>query len=242
MIPIFFYIVMAVLAGYYLRRYKITGDVKHLKSSGTVIITATFFAAFGRGVEGVLFSDKAWLAYAVLLGGSLAGALLMAAGYAGWRKVYALAQAGVFVVITALLISSLGYFRTVILAARAQQACSEVVPGSDMKRVYGLSEAQREEMAPKLAAALASGDRFVRLGALYALASMPKACAGALPAVIKLLEAGDEDELNAAAGLLEKMGPDAAAALPALEARLAGAEGGARGRVEAALKAIRPVK
>ncbi|HBB67213.1 MAG: hypothetical protein A2X28_03950 [Elusimicrobia bacterium GWA2_56_46] len=242
MTAIIFYLVMAALAGYYVRKYKTTGDGRHLKSAGALVAVATFFAAFGRGAEGVLFPEKAWLAYVVLAGGSLASALLMTAGYEGGRKVYALVQVAGFFVITAFLISCLPYFRATILVARAQKSCARVVPGSEVKRVYGLNAAQRGELAPKFAEALASRDRFVRLGALYSMAYMPKSCVVVLPTMIQLLATADDDELYAAAVLLEQMGPEAVSALSALEARLVGADGRTRSRVEAALKALRPQK
>jgi hypothetical protein len=61
-----------------------------------------------------------------------------------------------------------------------------------------------------------------------------------VPELADLLGTADDDELQAAAGVLEKMGPAAAAAAPALEARLNGADGRARSGLESALKAVSP--
>jgi len=243
MIAIIFYPALAALAAYYFRKYRTTGDREHLKSCGTTVLVAVFFASMGRAIEGVVYPERTWIAYTVLLAGALAGTLLLAAGYEGWRKASALAQGAAFVVVTSLFVSSMPYFRMPVIVSRAHRDCSLAVPGSELKVLNGLSAARKEDLAARLSPALGSGEHFVRLGALYKLAYMPEASLTALPAVIKLLGSSqDTDELEAAAGLLEKMGPPAAAAVPALESRLAGADGRTSAGLEAALKALRPAK
>jgi hypothetical protein len=234
---------MAALAGYFYRKYRTTGSKGYLKSMGAVALVVVFFLAFGRAVEAVIYPEKTWLAYTVALVGALGGTLLMGAGYEGGRQLYALAQGAIFAVVTSLMISCLPSFRTVIIVGRAQGICSQAVPGSGLEEITSSSAEQKLELAGRLAQALESEDHFVRLGALYKLAYMPAAAVAALPAVIKMTEnTRDNDELEAAAGLIAAMGPPAAAAAPALQARLAGAEGHTSYKIEAALKVLAPAK
>ena len=136
----------------------------------------------------------------------------------------------------------MAYFRTPAVVSRAHRDCELAVPGSG-GNLNGLNAEQRQDLAARLAPALSSEEHFVRLGALYKLAYMPAEALPSLPVIMKLLEtSGDSDELEAAAALLERMGPPAAAAVPVLEARLAGADARLGGRLQAALKALRAVK
>lgn len=238
---IIFYLIMAGLAGYFYRKYKVTGSKGYLKSLGAIVFVVVFSLAAGRAVEAVIYPEKTWLAYTVALAGALCGTLVLGAGYEGDRQMYALAQGVIFALVTSLMISSLPSFRMPIIVGRAQNDCSRVVPGSGLEDINSSSAERKEELAGRLAQALESEDHFVRLGALYKLAYMPAAALAALPGVIKVLESTqDNDELAAAAGLIAAMGPPAAAAAPALQARLAGAEGSTGSRIESALKAVAP--
>jgi len=243
MITMALYLIMAALAGYFFRKYKATGSKGDLKSMGAVVLVFVFVLSFGRAVEAVIYPEKTWLAYTVALVGALGGTLLMRSGYEGGRQVYALAQGVIFAVVTSLMISCLPTFRTVIITSRAQKVCSRAVPGSDLDDINSSSLGQKEELAGRLALALESEDHFVRLGALNKLEYMPAAAMAALPSAIKVVESTqDNDELAAAAGLIAAMGPQAAAAAPALQARLASAEGHTSFKIETALKALAPVK
>ena len=93
MISTIFYLAAAGLAGYYFNKYRVTGGREHLKSSGTTVLFAVFFATLGRAVEGIIYPEKTWLAYTVLLTGAAAGTALLAAGYEGrrpprWRRAW----------------------------------------------------------------------------------------------------------------------------------------------------------
>ena len=172
-----------------------------------------------------------------LLGAALGTALLVA-GYEGWKKAWALAQAALFLIFTSLIISSMPYFGKAVLVSRARGACEKAAPGC-AGNLYSLDKAGRERLAPQLAALLDSPDRLTRIGALYAMAYIPEECSACVPRLAELAGTAGEDEFDAVMGLIDKMGPAAAGAAPALEARLSGAEGRERYRLEAALKVLR---
>lgn len=238
MIGAVFYLAMAGLAAYYFNKYLKTGGKDHLKSCSSVVFVAVFVASFGRAVEGTLYPEKAWRAYAVLFAGTALGTALLVAGYEGWKKAWALAQAALFLIFTSLIISSMPYFGKAVLVSRARGACEKAAPGC-AGNLYSLDKAGRERLAPQLAALLDSPDRLTRIGALYAMAYIPEECSACVPRLAELAGTAGEDEFDAVMGLIDKMGPAAAGAAPALEARLSGAEGRERYRLEAALKVLR---
>lgn len=238
MIGAVFYLAMAALAFYYFNKYLKTGSKEHLKSCSSVVLVAVFAASFGRAIDGVLAPEKAWRAYAVLLAGTALGTALMVAGYEGWKKVWALAQAALFLIFTSLIISSMPYFGRTVLMSKARGACEKAAPGC-AGNLYSLDKAGRERLAPQLAAALDSPDRMTRIGALYAMIFMPEECSAAVPRLAALAGTAGGDELDALLNLMEEMGPAAVGAAPALEARQAGAEGREKYRLEEALRAMR---
>ncbi|HOI42552.1 MAG TPA: HEAT repeat domain-containing protein [Elusimicrobiales bacterium] len=233
---------LAAWTGWLLRKYKLTGDGKHLKSAGSLVIAASFFLAVQAGYYSVLYPGREWAPYLVLLLGTAAGGMILAAGYKGAWKLSALVQVVLYLVFTGFLVSCLPYFGRTFKVAHAFSECAKVVPGASLKGIAGLGPEKKAELAPRLAEALDSGDRYVRLGALHALAYMPAEAAVALPRLIPLVPETDEDLFRAVMILLGAMGPAAADAAPVLETRLADATQYERPTLEKTLAAVRPTE
>jgi HEAT repeat protein len=96
---------------------------------------------------------------------------------------------------------------------------------------------------PHLTAALSKDNRGLRICAAGALWKITKKPEPALPVLIQALQDGtslEENSTGDAIDMLEDMGPEAKAAVPALLAARKQAEGWARERVERVLKKIDP--
>lgn len=239
MLSLIFYGGMVACVFWLVRRYKRTGEKKNLQSAGALIMAAAFIAALTASHYSILYPEKGWLPFLVLFAGAGIGGLVLADGYEGAKKVSALAQVLVYLVFSGFIVNSRDYFSRPVIISHAHAECAKVVPGSSLGELPGLNKSKKEELAPRLAEALSSDEHYVRLGALYALACMPAEAAAALPQLIALTGTAEGNTLDALLALLEKMGPAAAGAAPALETRLAAADSNMRRHYEEALKAIK---
>lgn len=242
MFALLFYVGLAVWTGWLLRKYKLTGDKKRLQSAGALVMAAFFFLALQTAYHSFLYPGREWAPFVVLLLGAAVGGAVLGAGYQGWGKLSALGQIAIYIAFAGFIVSCVPYFSRPLKVAHAFSECAKVVPGASLAGLAGLGPAQRSELAPRLAEALDSGDRYVRLGALYSLAYMPAEAAVAVPRLIPLVADNDEDIFRALIILLKKMGPAAAPVAPALEARLADGPAAGRDHVKDTLEAVRPTE
>ena len=241
MISILFYTVLAAWAGYLVRKYRKSGEKEHLKSGGAVVMLITFFATMGLGIDAVLYPEKTKWMFAVLCAGSLGGGLLIAAGYAGWRKLYALGQVLLFLLVTNFLAQSMNYFHKGIIHSHATAEADKLVPGVPDADLMAMAPEKKKEAAARLLRALpVAKDSYARLGLIYKLQYMPEYAAPALPALIPLIESARGYEFDAILALLRAMGPAAAEAVPALQNRRQRAEQYDIYHIDDALKAIIP--
>lgn len=228
--------------GFYLyRKYRQTSDKAWLRSLGNFILFATAPVALTAGARALVFPGQAWLVYLAVIAGAGAGLALKSAYYEGDRKLLALLHVGIYVAALAFLISSLNYFRKPIFAAHAVKAVAAQVPES-AERIDNFTAERKAEVGARLAAQLASPDRFVRMGALLRLQAIPAAIPAALPAMTAAIADSDEETLEILFPMLQRLGPAAADTVPALESRLAGLPADSRARFYAqdALKVIAP--
>lgn len=231
-------------AGFYLyRKYKQTSDKVWLRRLGNFVLFATAPVALLAGAKALVFPGLSWLVYLAVIAGSVTGLALKAAWYEGDRKLIALLHVGVYVAVLAFMISSLNYFRGVIVVAHAVKAVTEQVPEA-AERIDTFTPERKAEVGARLAAQLASPDRFLRLGALVRLQAIPEAIPAALPAMTAAIADSDEATLEILFPMLQRLGPVAADAVPALESRLAGLPADSRARYygQDALKAILQVR
>jgi len=241
MISWIFYLGVGAWAGYLLNRYRVKRNKKDLKSAGTLVLVITFFVTMGLGIDAVLFPEKADRIYIALFAGALAGGALMAAGYEGWRKVYALAQVILFLAAANFLALCMNYFEKVIVHGYASGLAVKLVPESGDTLMAALPPEKKIELAGRLGRAItAAQDSYERIGFLYKLQNMAAYAGPALPAVIPLIESARGNEFDVVVRLLVAMGPLAAEAAPALQARRLRAEAYETYRIDDALKAINP--
>jgi len=236
----FIFILALLLWGAYLfYKYRKTSDTAWLRSLGNYVLFVTVPAGLTAGAKAIIFPELNWTVYAVVLAGTLAGLALKAAHYEGDRKLIPLLHVVVFAALLAFLISSLNYFHGPILVAHSVRTVTALVPEA-AERIENFTPERKAETGARLAAQLASPDRFARLGALVRLQAIPEAIPAALPAMIAAIPTCDEDALEILFGMLQRLGPAAADAAPAVEARLAGLADNSRARYRAedALKAI----
>jgi hypothetical protein len=229
--------------GYYLvHKYLKTSDTAYLRSIGNYVLLLTLPAVLAAGSEAQIFPEKSWLVYVTVLVGALAGLALKAAHYQGWRKLIAVVSVVIYVAAVSFLVSSLNYFHGVILAAHSVKTVSALVPEAQ-GHIENLSPERKAEVGAKLAAQLSSPDRFARIGALVRLQAIPEAIPAAVPAMAAAIPTCDEDALEILFGMLQRLGPAAADAVPAVEARLASLPSNSRAayRAQDALKAIKVI-
>jgi hypothetical protein len=239
-----FYLALAGYAVVFLRRWRKTGDAKNLRKAGALVFAITFFISLGLASDVVVYRSGEWKEKAVLFTGSLTGALLLSAGYAGWRKVYAAAGALIFAAVTAYLGNSMWHFEKVVLMAHSEKAIVKLYPGTGGTALRTFTPQQKADLAARLAATLAdTDDPVLRYGALRKLSACGPAAAAALPALIERIDKADRRELNRLLTVLKGMGPAAAPAAAALSERhWATSQQGEKYAIEEALKTIDPQK
>lgn len=209
-----------------LRKYRNTGDRQSLKNVGALLGVAALFAALILDYTAVIFEERADWPYLLFLAGAVLNGIMSFVAAEPGKKISSVMGPVVFFFFGMFLITMMpahGMDRA-LRNGHAERECEKAVPGSARDEISRLDKAGRQELAARLGEALSSEKRFVPLGALYKLHSyLPEEAPAAMPGIIALIESGrgDEHEIPELRRLLRAMGPAAAAAAPALEARIA---------------------
>lgn len=218
--PVLFYGFLLGWGAYLLNRHRKTRDTRYLNSLGNYVFFLTFCGCLFTAPNAVLFPERLWQTYAIMLGGAFTGMLLQAAHYQGWRKLHPVWHTLVFLAVANFCAMSMNYFREPVLVTHARQEVAKVVPEAAQVGRDVFAPGQKKELAVKLTAALSNPDRYVQLGALYCLVYLKEDLPASLPAMLPLLASQDEDLLKGVLAVLNVMGPAAADARPALQEKL----------------------
>jgi len=219
MIKILIYLASSGLAAFCAKKYSATKNASYLNCSAFLVYCIAFCLTIGAGYDAVL--DKAEeprVFYTAFFSGAVAAGLT-AWGREGWRKLIPAAHLLLFCWVAIFSAFCLNYFHELVYDIETSQALYKAVPGSGREAIRAMSPERQAAMAKKFGELLPTADKYVRWGMIRRLKYMAGA-EEAVPALIPVIQEADYDTLRDIRKLLETLGRKAAAAAPALRARL----------------------
>lgn len=219
MVKIFIYLLAAGLAAFFAKRYSETKKASYLTYSAFLVYCVAFFLTMGAGYDAVLDSAKEPRIFytAFFIGAAAAG--LTAWGREGWRKLVPAVHLLLFCWAASFSALCLNYFREMVYEIETSQALSKAVPHSGREEIGALSPERQAAMAKKFGELLPTAGKYVRWGMIRRLRYMAGA-EEAVPGLIPVIREADHNTIYDIRKLLETLGRKAAAAAPALRARL----------------------
>jgi len=219
MIKTSIYLASSGLAAFCAKKYYGTKNASYLTCSALLVYGIAFCLTMGAGYDAVL--DKAKeprIFYTAFFSGAVAAGLT-AWGREGWRKLIPAAHLLLFCWAAVFSAFCLNYFHELVYELETSQALYKAVPHSGRETIKEMSTERQAAMAKKFAELLPAADKYTRWGMIRRLKYMAGA-EEAVPALIPVIQEADYNTMRDIRKLLETLGGKAAAAAPALRARL----------------------